>query len=1104
LYVLNMWDMKKQVINQGPAAALRPLSVSERARPAIETGQKIFQAAAVRAKSSKPENLTTAIDNIGKWLTQDLFSDYREALFDLIETAETDTAIADELYDSFYRVMPFGTGGRRSKVGIGPNRINPYIAAMTAQGDAEFIINVQAMKGTPVTEDDLFLGAWDVRAFHKYFAETPALEKYRKIIDAKCPALSGLSSSNLSEIAALVYAGNGIRYVHPREMRPTPWLSFFINAWPRIASACPFTAQASVLNSCRRVLGGIVLSSSHNPYDNNGTKFYEMSGAQTPPHIVDVLQRIGDAVQNINYFGGDCYYKKGRKVAFEAARKSGMVVVLDKVNLGKVDRFYIQNSINEIKSIYSSGQWEALSKPRSPKDSNPSPVRQTAISFNALNGTGSTVILKILENAGFKVLRSPSDIPSWEFTEGYGNIPNPEAEKSFNTGIQIGIRRTLAELLEGNLRGSASILSFIDEDGKLVPSGPFILTDSADEVIRSFRTATGKYIRGIELATASAGKTAIERLRYHVLGNNVCLLTDPDADRVGLGMQTFSTSNGKGLVRLHWVSANDNDESGIVLFRHRLEKMLEMAERGELVQFIEERRREDGNPSAAGQRHQLIVVNTVVSNPLEATIAEKLSKRIEEKTGGRVSVRMLTHHVGFKFTGEIIDNVRRGNAGLPFEGITGELMLKEGVNGKEAFFVMSSEEGEGSLIGYRGCIDKDSGVTGLALAILAAEQYTRGMTLHEYLMETYDSYGYSKVCLEPMVMTGEYGMTMINDNIMGYLRGKLLPEVQAGGRHEWRLPNGRDSLVLTGGIDHLDLMRKTAVESTQSLTATKQGLPDDPAQWPVAIRESLNILEFSAELASEQRLAKDHRTRVVIVLRPSGTEPKHKNMVKVLARPRDPALESLEEYIRRIDMLGRQVLDAAMIVSYDASLAVYESKVAEAPGKFSFSDLSLNDRVELLRLFPIIVPTEAKLAVYFPLRSYLHKEAARLAGMSRKPFWNAYEAVREKVWATAQDGSTRGYLTLFNKTNGIEFVEESVRMNLARQLALLSQGDPKMAEVYVQALLWFGPELGRITFESLLAAGMRESIGEIKMNDATILAEVGKVMDAFTDSFGPK
>jgi hypothetical protein len=109
---------------------------------------------------------------------------------------------------------------------------------------------------------------------------------------------------------------------------------------------------------------------------------------------------------------------------------------------------------------------------------------------------------------------------------------------------------------------------------------------------------------------------------------------------------------------------------------------------------------------------------------------------------------------------------------------------------------------------------------------------------------------------------------------------------------------------------------------------------------------------------------------------------------------------------------------------------------------------------------------------------------------------------REKIWGVAPDGSTKGYLTNFNKSNGIEFIEESVRMNLARQLAGLSPGEPKMAEVYVQALFWFGPELGRITFEALLTARVGEAMGTADKNDPMVQAEVGRMMGSLVDSFG--
>lgn len=1084
--------------------AMGPHSVTNRITRAIKAAQAAFPAAATRAKSRTSQNLVNAIQNIEGWLTQERFCEYREALLDLIEIASADAAIADELYDSFYRVIPFGTGGRRAKVGIGPNRMNPYIAAMTAQGNAEFIIAEQARKGTPVTDGDLFLSAWDVREFHIYFAETPELERYRKVIQLKCPTLSRVSSRDLSEIVALVYAGNGIRFVHPESMRATPWLSFFISAWHRIVADHPFTGKADLLNRCRRVIGGIVLSSSHNPYDNNGTKFYEMSGAQTPPHIVDLLQRIGDAVQHINFFGGDLYHRLGRKAALEAARNSGMVVILDEENIEKVDRFYIHNSIDEIKGLYTSDQWKMLTTAAEHMDSRESPIGQFSVSFNALNGTGATGILKILEHVGFKVLRSPADTPSWAFSEGYGNIPNPEAEKTFNTGIQIGIRRTLKHLFEGDLRRLTSIVNFVDEDDKSVPANPFSTIHSADELIQTFGTATGKSIRGIELALTVGDDATISRLKHHILANNICLLTDPDADRTGLGMQTFSLSENRDRVLLRWISANDNDEPGVILFRYRLEKLLEMAERGELVRYIEDRRREDGRPAEPGQFHQLVVVNTVVSNPLERAIAERISRRIGEVTGGRVSIKMITHHVGFKFTGEIIDNISRGNTGLPFDGITGELMTKAGIDGKAAFFVMSAEEGEGSLIGNRGSIDKDSGVTGLALAFLAVEQQRRGMTLHEYLMETYDLYGYSRVCLEPMVMTGEYGMTMINDNIMGYLREVLLPSVHGGHRPEWQMPDGQGSIILTGGLDHLDLLEK-GDEKPDSYTAMKRALPDHVEQWPSAIRESLNIIEFTGELAGEQSRPAEHRTKIVIVMRPSGTEPKHKNMVMVLAPPRNLAGESLKEYTRNVDILSRRVLDASLIACYDASRAEYESKVAEVPGTFTFTELSPADRLQLLRIFPIVVSAETKLAVYLPLRVFIQNQAALLAKLRGREFLDAYESVRRKMWAATPDGSTSGYLTYFNKTNGIEFIEESVRMNLVRQLDLLYPGDPRTTEVYVQTLLWFGPERGRITFGDLFPCGVGKprKTGDNKETGRGISAEIEKAMASLFESHSP-
>src|SRR4051812_14372702 len=44
-----------------------------------------------------------------------------------------------DLLDAFYQVLPFGTGGRRGAVGIGPNRMNLWTLGASVQGHCEFL-----------------------------------------------------------------------------------------------------------------------------------------------------------------------------------------------------------------------------------------------------------------------------------------------------------------------------------------------------------------------------------------------------------------------------------------------------------------------------------------------------------------------------------------------------------------------------------------------------------------------------------------------------------------------------------------------------------------------------------------------------------------------------------------------------------------------------------------------------------------------------------------------------------------------------------------------------------------------------------------------------
>jgi phosphoglucomutase/phosphomannomutase len=43
------------------------------------------------------------------------------------------------LFDAFWQVLPFGTGGRRGRVGYGSNRFNATTVAMTVQGHYNYL-----------------------------------------------------------------------------------------------------------------------------------------------------------------------------------------------------------------------------------------------------------------------------------------------------------------------------------------------------------------------------------------------------------------------------------------------------------------------------------------------------------------------------------------------------------------------------------------------------------------------------------------------------------------------------------------------------------------------------------------------------------------------------------------------------------------------------------------------------------------------------------------------------------------------------------------------------------------------------------------------------
>ncbi len=210
-----------------------------------------------------------ALESLEDWLESNKFAgllddgDYRPLLAALIDREKWEF-----LLDSFYQVIPFGTGGRRGPVGIGPNRINPYTVGSSIQGHVEYL-----RKLLPDADQLKVVVAYDVRKFEDLRGVYPE--------DAPNP-LMGLTSKDLAQIAAAVYCKAGVQVYmlpdEPPDYISTPELSFLIRRYG--------------------AHGGLNMSASHNHPDDNGGKFYNAEGGQEiPPNdekMVEIVETIVD------------------------------------------------------------------------------------------------------------------------------------------------------------------------------------------------------------------------------------------------------------------------------------------------------------------------------------------------------------------------------------------------------------------------------------------------------------------------------------------------------------------------------------------------------------------------------------------------------------------------------------------------------------------------------------------------------------------------------------------------------------------------------------------------------------------------------------------
>lgn len=223
------------------------------------------------------EHQNEALKWLEMWLTDNIFRDYVPQIKYLIESEKWDF-----LLDAFYQVIPFGTGGRRGLVGIGPNRINPWTIQASAQGHAQYLVN---QYGEEAKKRGVVL-SYDVRKYTQKGVYDDSLDN----------PIMNLDGPQLAEAAAAVYAANSIKVYIFDGARSTPELSFAIRH----------------LNA----VSGDMFSASHNLPTDNGKKVYDRHGGQLiPPDDQSLVDEVTNNVKEIKIMNfGEA--KKNRLIAY--------------------------------------------------------------------------------------------------------------------------------------------------------------------------------------------------------------------------------------------------------------------------------------------------------------------------------------------------------------------------------------------------------------------------------------------------------------------------------------------------------------------------------------------------------------------------------------------------------------------------------------------------------------------------------------------------------------------------------------------------------------------------------------------------------------------
>jgi phosphomannomutase len=255
-----------------------------------------------------------------------------------------------EIIDAFYTNLSFGTGGLRGVMGVGSNRMNRYTVGAATQGLANYL-NQQPK---PPHGHTVLIG-YDSRHHSREFAEE----------------------------SAQVLAGNDIKVLIFKELRPTPLVSF----------GCRLKGCSSA----------IMITASHNPPEYNGYKVYWNDGAQIlPPHDKNIIAEV-------NKISNPSQVKKVASSTHPLIEWVGE----------EIDEAYVK-AIRSLQNY--------------PED-NKQKGKDLKIVYTSLHGTGITMVPKALQDWGFTqiTLVTKQVIPDGDFPTAHH--PNPEEKAALKLGI---------------------------------------------------------------------------------------------------------------------------------------------------------------------------------------------------------------------------------------------------------------------------------------------------------------------------------------------------------------------------------------------------------------------------------------------------------------------------------------------------------------------------------------------------------------------------------------------------------------------------------------------------------------------------------------------